>query len=126
MRAPRVSPGPLLLLAALGALLGLLGARYVLVGSGLSLLPWSVAALAAGWWSRSRPRAAAAGVVFGFALAAVFMVTGYSGAEPLVTRLPAVTLLGLVGAAGAGLLAVLGATLRRLATRDPATRRRPE
>jgi hypothetical protein len=62
----------------------------------------------------------------GFALAAGFMVTGYSGAEPLVTRLPAFTLLGLVGAAGAGLLAVLGASLRRPVTEGPVTRHRPE
>jgi hypothetical protein len=98
-------------LALVGAALGVIGARYVLVGSGWSLLPWGLAALLVGVLAGSRRLAALDGAVFGFALAFVFMAAGYDGAASLASRLPFFALLGLVGAGCAALLAVVGRLL---------------
>ncbi len=39
-----------------GTLLGIIGARYVFVGSWLSLVPWGIVGLAIGYWgNRARP-----------------------------------------------------------------------
>ena len=95
-------------LALVGAALGVIGARYVLVGSGWSLLPWGLAALLVGVLAGSARLAALDGAVFGFALAFVFMAAGYEGAAPLASRLPFFAVLGLVGAGCAALLAVVG------------------
>lgn len=98
-------------LIALGASLGVLGARYLLVGSALSLIPWGISSIGIGWLSTTRYRAIRDAAVFGFTLAASFMVAGYQGAEPLLTRLPAFGLLGLIGALCAATLALLGHAL---------------
>ena len=95
-------------LALVGAALGVIGARYVLVGSGWSLLPWGLAALLVGVLAGSRRVAALDGAVFGFALAFVFMVAGYDGTASLASRLPFFAVRGLVGAGCAAALAVVG------------------
>jgi hypothetical protein len=104
-----------------GALLGYLGARVVLVGSGLSLIPWALAALVLGACARSRPTAAVTGAVFGFALAFTFMTTGYDGAAPLRTRLLPFAVLGVVGAACGTTLAIAA----HLVARSTGTQDRP-
>ena len=86
------------LAVGLGALLGLLSARVVFVGSALSLLPWGLVGLALGACCRTVARACLTGAVYGFTLAYVFMVSGYDGAAPLHTRLVPFLVLGLVGA----------------------------
>ena len=95
-------------LVALGATLGLLGARYVFVGSGVSLLPWGLVALLVGAFAPSRRAALAGGSAYGFALAFTFMVTGYDGTATLMSRLPFFAILGILGAACAALLALTG------------------
>ena len=60
----------------------------------------------------------AVGALFGFVLAFSFMVSGYSGAEPLMGRLPAFAALGLVGAACGVLLGLLGAILGKTVRRS--------
>jgi hypothetical protein len=97
---------------ATGVLLGFLGARVVLVGSGLSLVVWAVAGLALGLRFGPGPVAAAVGAVFGFALAFTFMVAGYDGADPLVTRLLPFAVLGAVGAVCGAAAAWAGQVLR--------------
>ena len=99
-------------LVLLGAVLGLLAARYVLVGSGWSLLPWGLVAVLVGVLAGSRWQAASDAGIYGFALSLVFMVAGYAGAAPLAGRLPFFALLGLFGAACAALLAVAGRLVR--------------
>ncbi|RNM16930.1 hypothetical protein [Nocardioides pocheonensis] len=102
-------PVPLAVAAVgLGAVLGALCARVVLVGSGLSLVPWAVAGLASGACCRSRTMAAAVGALYGFALAFTFMTVGYDGAAPLHTRLLPFCLFGLVGAVCGSVLALAG------------------
>ena len=106
-------------LVLLGAVLGIVGARYVLVGSGWSLLPWGLVALLVGVLARTRPQAAIDAGMYGFALALMFMVAGYTGAEPLARRLPFFALLGLFGAACATLLALAGTLMRTWLHREP-------
>jgi hypothetical protein len=128
-RFPGLGLGHWAAAALLGAVLGLLGAKYVLVGSGWSLLPWGLVALLVGFTAGSRRRAAVDAGIYGFALSFVFMVAGYSGAAPLAGRLWFFVLLGLFGAACAALIAVVGrqvhSWLTRRRDRSPASDRRP-
>ena len=103
-----------------GAVLGAIGARVVFVGSGLSLVPWTVCGLALGGCSTGRRQASANGTAYGFMLAFVFMAAGYDGAASMVTRLPFFAALGVIGA-GAGLsLTTLGRLMRiRLRHEEP-------
>ena len=91
-----------------GALLGWFGARVLPPGSGLSLIPWTVAGLSLGAWSRSARFAAGVGACFGFVLALTFMVAGYDGDDPLAAVLVPFLVLGLVGALCGAVLAVAG------------------
>ena len=96
-----------------GAALGYLGARVLLVGSGLSLIPWAIVGLGCGAVSRTWRQAVAVGSLYGFSLAYAFMISGYDGAAPLRDRLVPFLLLGCVGAVcGAG-WALVGRVLRR-------------
>jgi hypothetical protein len=102
----------------MGGALGVLGARYILVGSWLSLLPWTAAGLALGWWS-AWMRPAIVGLAFGFALAFLFMLSGYSGSAPVLSRLPGFFALGLVGAGCGLVLAILGSQVRKRIRTSP-------
>jgi hypothetical protein len=95
------------LLVVVGAALGLTTARFVLVGSGLSLLLWGAVAAAIGCVSASMAGAVRDSAAFGFVLGTSFMAFGYDGAAPLVSRLPAFGLLGLVAAGAAVAVAAL-------------------
>jgi hypothetical protein len=97
----------------LGALLGIVGARYVLVGSALSLVPWSIAGLCIGAFN-DRRGAMINGAVYGFVLSFAFMCAGYSGASPLVTRVPFFLLLGAIGAVCGFALGNLGFLLKSM------------
>ena len=108
MTQARVDAMPLAVAVVVGAALGWLAARVVLVGSGLSLVPWALAGLALGACCRSTPRAALVGACFGFVLAFTFMVAGYDGDDPFTDVLVPVLLLGLVGAVCGTVLAVVG------------------
>ena len=100
-----------------GAALGVIGSRVLFVGSGLSLIPWAIVGLLLGYWS-GRSHAPVNGAAYGFALAFIFMVAGYSGSAPLLSRLPFFALLGLVGAGCGWLLGLLGALARRVIARQ--------
>ena len=90
-----------------GTALGILASRYIFVGSWLSLIPWAIAGLALGFWSQRRV-AMINGTVYGFVLAFIFMVSGYSGSGSLISRLPFFTVLGVVGAVCGLILGFLG------------------
>lgn len=99
-----------------GAILGVIGARYLFVGSWLSLVPWSIAGLALGY--RARPGGwVRAGGAYGFALLLAFMIAGYTGAAPLLTRLPFFAIIAVVGAVYGLVLAWAGSALRRIGHR---------
>jgi hypothetical protein len=83
---------------ALGAGLGILGARYLFVGSWMSLIVWGLAGLLLGGWCRERRQAMINGTVFGFVVAFVFMLSGYNGSAALISRVPFFAILGVIGA----------------------------
>ncbi len=111
-RTARAGLRPLVLLAVLGVVLGVTGAKYLLVGSALSLIPWGLVAALIGYTSPSRARTTTAGASYGFALAFTFMVAGYQGQPPVTHRLLPFALLGLLGAACATLLALAGHAIK--------------
>ncbi len=102
----------LVLLVVLGVVLGVAGAKYLLVGSALSLIPWGLVAALIGYTSPSRGRSTLAASGYGFALAFAFMIAGYQGHASVTHRLPPFALLGLLGAACATLLALAGRAIK--------------
>ncbi len=81
-----------------GALLGVLGSRYLFVGSAVSLIVWGIAGLLLGYWSDTRRQSMINGGLSGFVLCFVFMLAGYTGSESVTSLFPFFALLGLVGA----------------------------
>ena len=81
---------------AVGAFLGFIGAKFLFVDSALSLIPWSIAGLTIGY-SGSNRDSIINGAAYGFTLAFVFMIIGYSGTASLMSRLPFFAILGFVG-----------------------------
>ncbi len=101
---------------AIGALLGIIGSRYLFVGSWLSLIPWAIAGLAIGYWGNLRESLVNGGA-YGFALAFVFMIAGYTGSASLVSRLPFFALLGVFGGLCGLVLGWLGYLLKKFVHR---------
>jgi hypothetical protein len=95
-----------------GALLGVIGARYLFVGSWLSLIPWGMAGLLIGFWSQKREWVVN-GLCFGFAVSFVFMLAGYSGSASLISRLPFFAVLGLFGGLCGLVLGGVGFEIKR-------------
>ena len=97
--------------SVIGFLLGFIGSRYFFVGSWLSLVPWGIAGLAIGYWSQRR-EALINGGIYGFVLAFVFMIAGYTGSASLISRLPFFAILGIVGGVCGLILGWLGFLLK--------------
>jgi len=97
----------LMVAIVMGTALGILASRYLLVGSWMSLILWAIAGLALGYWCQRR-EAMINGTVYGFVLAFIFMISGYSGNASLISRLPFFAVLGLVGAVCGFVLGFLG------------------
>lgn len=98
---------------AAGSLLGFIGSRVLFVGSWLSLIPWGIVGLAIGYWSQKR-EALINGGCYGFALAFVFMITGYTGSTSLISRLPFFAILGIFGGLCGLILGLSGSVIHRL------------
>jgi hypothetical protein len=94
-----------------GAILGIVGSRFLFVGSWLSLIPWGIIGLAVGAISRKAERWLNGGL-FGFFLTLAFMIAGYSGTDPVITKLPFFILLGAFGGICGIALALVGHLLR--------------
>jgi hypothetical protein len=99
-------------MAGAGVVLGLVGARYVFVNSGLSVIPWGLASVLIGFLAATRKQAVFGAALFGFALAASFMAFSYDGSNGVAGVIVPFSLLGLVGAACAAILALVGQLLR--------------
>jgi NhaP-type Na+/H+ or K+/H+ antiporter len=102
----------LLVSILVGAFFGVIGARFLFVGSWLSLVPWALAGLAIGFWGPRR-QAMVNGAVYGFVLSFVFLMAGYSGSASLLSRVPFFAILGLFGAVCGLVLGVVGFWVRR-------------
>ncbi len=96
---------------AAGLILGVVGARYLFVGSWLILIPWAIAGLAIGFWG-TKNEAIINGVTYGFVLSFVYMIAGYSGTTSLVSRIPFFAVLGAFGGICGALLGLAGFTLK--------------
>jgi len=82
----------------IGIVFGVLSSRYIFVGSALSLIPWGIAGLLLGIWCPTLKNAIVIGAVYGFVVAFTFMVAGYGGSDPVLTKSPFFAILGIVGA----------------------------
>jgi hypothetical protein len=98
--------------ALIGIGLGVIGARYLFVGSFLSLIPWGTAGLLLGIWCAAYRKAIVTGALYGFLLVFSFMIAGYGGSASLLSRLPFFAILGLVGAVCGIVLGVIGTFFR--------------
>jgi hypothetical protein len=96
-----------------GSLLGLIGSRYLFVGSWLSLIPWAIAGLLIGYWCQKREWLIN-GSCYGFALSFVFMIAGYNGSASLISRLPFFAILGVFGGICGLVLAWFGFTVKQI------------
>ena len=105
--------GTLLALAVIvGAALGAVSAHSLIATSWLCLIPWGVAGLLLGWWSRGRRQALWGGALYGFCISFAFLVAGYQGSAPVMSHVAAFSILSLVGAV-CGVALGLGARLVR-------------
>jgi hypothetical protein len=98
-----------------GSLLGLIGARYVFVGSWLSLIPWGMVGLLIGYWSQKREWLVN-GSCYGFAMTFVFMLAGYGGSASLISRMPFFAILGLFGGLCGLVLGLMGFEIKQRLT----------
>ncbi len=91
-----------------GLFLGGIISKFLFVGSALSLIPWGLAGLFLGYLSKDRKAAILNGALYGFSLSYTFMIAGYTGHQPLVTRLVPFMIFGLFGAVCGLLLSLIG------------------
>jgi hypothetical protein len=96
-----------------GSILGYIGSRVLFVGSWLSLIPWAIVGLAIGYWSQKR-EAIINGGCYGFALAFVFMIAGYTGSASLISRLLFFAILGIFGGLYGLILGMFGSAIHGL------------
>jgi hypothetical protein len=95
----------------IGLILGLIGARYLFVGSWLILIPWTVAGLGIGFWC-TKNESIVNGVVYGFVLSFVFLLAEYSGKASLISRVPFFAVLGVFGGVCGLVLGLLGFSVK--------------
>jgi hypothetical protein len=107
---------------ALGAILALGASRALFLGW-WTLLPWGIAGLALGYWTR-RGEVVIGGALYGFVLSFVFMAAGYSGSASFISRVPFFALLGVFGALCGVLLTAVGSLLRTRFARSVRSRAR--
>ena len=92
----------------IGAVLGALGARVLLVGSGLNLLVWAVVGAAIGGVARTPGEAWRTGALFGASVSLVFLVASYDGSAAAVPRTLFFVVLSAFGAACGAVLGRIG------------------
>jgi hypothetical protein len=91
-----------------GAVLGFLG------GPVQVLIIWALAGLLLGFISGTRRIAISSGIIFGFIVSFMFMLTGYSGEAPFYTHFLPFGALGVFGGICGLILAMVGYLLKRL------------
>jgi hypothetical protein len=102
----------------LAVLLGF-AAAHMLALQWFTLVPWGIAGIALGLGA-TRFKAILAGAIYGFILCFVFMLAGYSGAAPIVTRLPFFAVIGVFGAVCGIAVSWIGSMLKRPSTPNAA------
>jgi hypothetical protein len=97
----------LLLSVIVGVTLGKIG------GPVFILIPWGIVGLTVGIFSARKRLAVLSGGLYGFAVAFTFMVCGYSGVDPVTTRILPFAILGIIGAVCGLVLALIGYLIYR-------------
>jgi hypothetical protein len=95
-----------------GSCLGVLGARYLFVGSWLSLVPWTIVGLGFGVWAQHK-QWRILGALYGFFLFLVFTIAGYSGTASVSSRVPFFLIIGIVGSIFGFVTGWLGSVIRK-------------
>ncbi len=95
-----------------GVILGIIGARYLFVGSWLILIPWGIAGVLLGFGG-TKNESIVSGVTYGFVVALAFLVAGYTGHFPLLSRLPFFVVMAAFGGICGALLGMSGFFLNR-------------
>lgn len=90
-----------------GTVLGVVCAKYLLVGSAWVLVPWAIAAVGLGLWADNKKDALVMGLLYGFFLAYSFMIAGYSGSSTVYSRLVPFVVFGAIGALCGAALSVV-------------------
>lgn len=101
----------------LGSILGIVGARYLFVNSWLSLIPWGAAGFILGWTSSNKKTAVINGFIYGFFLTFIFMISGYNGAQPVITRIPPFAIIGIIGGTCGVIAAMAGEIAKNIFTK---------
>ena len=99
-----------------GMVLGLLGGKVWI------LIPWGIAGLLLGYFSKQVKDAVLNGSIFGFLASFLFMVRGYEGSLSLISRFPLFAIIGMVGAIG-GLISALVGHIIKTGIKKSKTRR---
>ena len=98
----------------LGAFFGGILAKFLFNGSAWNLIPWGLVGLGTGIFARNKKEALISGAIYGFVLSFLFMVEGYTGAQPLVTRFAPFAVLGLFGGVCGAILGIIGSFGRQI------------
>lgn len=98
------------LAAVVGILLGMATARWVLVGSWTSLIPWTVAGVLVGLAAPDATSATRSGAFYGAGLVAAFVIGGRSGdfTRQWLTFVPFTALLAVIGAGCGSIFGFVG------------------
>ncbi len=111
------------LAAVVGVLLGMATARWVLVGSWTSLIPWTVAGVLVGLAAPDATGATRSGAFYGAGLVAAFVIGGRSGdfTRQWLTFVPFTVVLAVIGAGCGSILGFVGRRGRASLTASPGT-----
>jgi hypothetical protein len=94
---------------------GLAGIVLGYVGGPVQILAlWAVIGIGIGYSSAKMRAVLLNGVTFGFIVSFVFMLHGYKGADPIVTKLVPFAVLGVFGALCGIMLVLIGSLLKGL------------
>ena len=94
-----------------GIVLGFISSRLLFL-QGLTLLPWGITALLIGYFSKSQRLALINGLGYGFFLGFIFILAGYTGSEPVITKMQFFVLLGIVSAICGAVLSFISHLIR--------------
>jgi hypothetical protein len=104
----RINTASQVVSAIIGYILGYIG------GPAFILIIWGVVGLVIGAYCVTRKAALINGAIYGFFVSYIFMLYGYSGSQPLSTRLLPFMVLGLFGAVCGATLGFFGYSLRTI------------
>ena len=104
--------GKILKAVVLGILVGIITSKFLLANALLSLILMGLAALLAGWISNNKKSSLIDGGVYGFFMAFIFMLAGYTGETSVFTRIPFFAIIGLFGGLCGLIVSFLGFFLK--------------